>query len=61
MKKLITRRSLLAGGASLLAVPAIAQEAAETQEFTRRNMSGFKKFKWEDHFDSLGRGAIVAD
>ncbi|MEL6120533.1 MAG: L,D-transpeptidase family protein [Pseudomonadota bacterium] len=61
MRKFITRRGVLAGGVSLLAAPAIAQETGEQQEFTRRNMSGFKKFKWQDHFDSLGKGAIVAD
>ena len=61
MNKVITRRGVLAGAASLLATPAIAQEIEEQPEFTRRNMSGFKKFRWQDHFETLGRGAIVAD
>ena len=65
MGKLITRRGVLAGGASILAAPAIAQgiapEDTEQQEFVRRNLSGFKKLKWQDHFDTLGKGAIVAD
>ena len=64
MGRMITRRSVLAGGASLLAAPAIADDVSgegDYAEFVRRNLSGFKKLHWQDHFDMLGNGAIVAD
>ena len=28
---------------------------------SRRNASSFRKQQWQDHFDTLGKGAIVAD
>lgn len=65
MKKTFTRRRMLVGGLSLLATPSVAQSIAaepeDAPEFVRRNLSGFKKLKWQDHFDTLGKGAIVAD
>ena len=56
------RRRFLAGAAGgllALAAPSIlrAQEAAPT----RRNVSSFRTHKWQDHFDSLGKGIIIAD
>jgi len=33
----------------------------EADDFVRRNISSFKVEHWQDHFDSLGKGAIVAD
>ncbi|MDR5653174.1 L,D-transpeptidase [Ruixingdingia sedimenti] len=43
-----------AGG---LALPAHAR----AEGMTRRNISRFITQRWQDHFDSLGKGAIVAD
>ena len=56
MTKLYTRRTALALGAAALAMPALAR--AET---IRNNISSFERQDWQDHFDSLGTGAIVAD
>lgn len=55
------RRTALAGGAATLvtlAAPGIvrAQEAG-----ARRNASSFVTQNWQDHFDSLGKCAIVCD
>jgi L,D-transpeptidase ErfK/SrfK len=63
----ITRRSLIAAAAALpLAAPTVlrAQPPApevESDDFARHNISSFKSEHWQDHFDSLGKGAIVAD
>ncbi|SMH58343.1 L,D-transpeptidase [Maritimibacter sp. HL-12] len=63
----ITRRSLIAAAAALpLAAPTVlrAQPPApevEADDFARHNISSFKAEHWQDHFDSLGKGAIVAD
>jgi lipoprotein-anchoring transpeptidase ErfK/SrfK len=53
-----TRRGLLAAGTAALIVPATvrAQDAP-----IRRNSSAFAAQDWRDHFDSLGKGAIVCD
>ena len=59
MTQPLHRRSILIGGAaafSTLAAPAIAQVAPVT-----RNVASFRTHAWQDHFDALGRGAIVAD
>jgi lipoprotein-anchoring transpeptidase ErfK/SrfK len=53
------RRTLLAGGIAALtalASPAVAQLAPTT-----RNVASFRTHQWQDHFDDLGPGAIVAD
>jgi len=34
---------------------------AEETPFQRRNISIFRRQDWQDHFDSLGKAAIVAD
>ncbi len=60
MSRIITRRGVLAVGASLLVAPAIVQ-AAEGPVVTKRNLSSFKSIDWRDHFDSIEGGAIVAD
>jgi L,D-transpeptidase ErfK/SrfK len=63
----LTRRSLIVAAAALpLAAPTLlrAQPPApeiESDDFVRRNISSFKVEHWEDHFESLGKGAIVAD
>lgn len=51
-----TRRSLILGATAALATPTLVR----AQE-VRRNASSFVSQYWQDHFDSLGQGAIVAD
>ena len=56
----LTRRGTLALGAAAagsLLVPSVA--AAQTVQ--RRNISSFAMQDWRDHFETLGKGAIVAD
>ena len=50
-----TRRSLLIGVASTLAAPSVMAQGVT------RNVAGFRVHKWEDHFDSLGRGILLSD
>ncbi len=58
----LTRRTALLGGMTALATPAILRaEGIATAEGVRRNASSFSTRHWSDHFDSLGKGAIVAD
>ena len=62
-----TRRGLIAAATALpLFAPSIlrgqaAEPVVEADAFSRRNISSFKIEIWQDHFDSLGNGAIVAD
>lgn len=68
-----TRRGFLAGSASLLAAPALAQstdafqEGSTTEverdltESVRRNISSFRTLDWQPYFDNLRRGAILVD
>ncbi|MDD9707321.1 L,D-transpeptidase [Seohaeicola sp. SP36] len=60
-----SRRTLLAGGvASLLAGRAgAAQEPQERPDSAgvRNNLSSFRMVRWQDHFDSLENGVILAD
>jgi len=67
------RRAFLAGGAAMLAAPAIAQDlgsvnsAGTTQgerdltETVRRNISSFRTLDWQPYFSSLKKGAILVD
>ncbi|WP_413876919.1 L,D-transpeptidase [Albidovulum sp.] len=63
----VSRRWLIGAASAALFVPAVAraQMAAQPAEvetdFTRRNVSSFAAQDWRDHFDELGKGAIVAD
>ncbi|WP_037309230.1 L,D-transpeptidase [Ruegeria halocynthiae] len=68
----ITRRSALLGVASILATPVLVraqstdafpqdEEAISTQAPVRRNVSSFSKQNWQDHFDELGVGCLLAD
>lgn len=66
----LTRRSALIGVASTLATPALlrAQDAfpqdeapIETQIPVKRNISSFSQQRWQDHFDELGVGCLLAD
>jgi len=68
----ISRRSALLGVASVLASPTLlraqsqdafpqTEEAISTQLPVRRNVSSFSKQDWQDHFDELGVGCLLAD
>tara|TARA_R110002094_G_scaffold58461_1_gene69514 strand:+ start:3641 stop:4252 length:612 start_codon:yes stop_codon:yes gene_type:complete len=68
-----SRRAFLAGGAAILATPALAQStspvisaaATETErdltETVRRNISSFRTLDWQSYFDSTRNGAILVD
>ncbi len=71
-----TRRAFLAGGAALLATPALAQtESAsysapfensteverDPTETVRRNISSFRALDWQPYFDNTNKGAILVD
>jgi lipoprotein-anchoring transpeptidase ErfK/SrfK len=60
-----TRRTLLASGAAaLLAGRAGAAQEPQTRpavEGVRNNLSAFRTIRWQDHFDTLTNGAILAD
>ncbi|MCK0120138.1 L,D-transpeptidase [Loktanella sp. F6476L] len=53
----LNRRTLIAGAAVTLATPALSQSAPPTS----RNTAKFVAQNWQDHFDTLGVAAIVAD
>lgn len=66
----ITRRSALLGVAATLSTPTLlrAQSAfpqdeppIDTQVPVRRNISSFAQQRWEDHFEKLGVGCLLAD
>lgn len=71
--KLSSRRAFLAGGAAMVASPALAQATtavnseATTQterdltESVRRNISSFRTLDWQPYFDSTKNGAILVD
>lgn len=70
--KLITRRAALMGlGASLASPPLLraqssdafpqSEEAISDQPAVQRNISSFRQQKWQDHFDALGVGCLLAD
>ena len=70
--KLNTRRGFLAGGAAMLAAPALAQTSdvnslatTETErdvtEVVRRNISSFRTLSWQPYFDNTKNGAILVD
>ena len=68
----MTRRSVLLGAVSVIATPVIAsaqssdafpqnEEAISAQLPVRRNVSSFSQQSWQDHFDELGIGCLLAD
>ncbi len=68
----MTRRSALLGVASLMTTPALVraqsvdafpetEDAISTQLPVRRNVSSFSQQNWQDHFDELGVGCLLAD
>lgn len=65
-KSILSRRNVVLGVGMSLAMPSVlraqtAQPAILATDPVRNNFSSFKTQRWEDHFDSLGKGAIVAD
>ena len=68
MRRVMSRRSLLATGAAslpLLAAPALAQTAASASrdrtESVPRNISSFRTMDWRPYFDNTRGGAILCD
>ncbi len=61
------RRLFLTGCLAAAAVPAVAQDGAETVEYrskigsVRRNASSFRALDWEPYFDNTNGGAILVD
>ena len=67
------RRAFLAGGAAMLATPALSQgleslnSSSTTQgerdltETVRRNISSFRTLDWQPYFSNLKNGAILVD
>ena len=67
-----SRRAFLAGGAAVLATPALAQttgvnsnattqEERDITESVKRNISSFRALDWQPYFDTLNSGAILVD
>ena len=56
----LNRRTAIVTGLAALVTPSLIN-AQEAPKSTRRNASAFKTQHWSDHFDSLGKGCIVAD
>ena len=52
-----TKRTFILGAAATLAAPTLLR----AQEAPDRNASSFVTQSWQDHFQSLGNGAILAD
>lgn len=64
MPNLTRRRMVALSDAKFTAVaclPALAQEHSGASVGVRRNLSGFRAIRWQDHFDTLQTGAIVRD
>lgn len=72
----LTRRSALLGAAATFATPALLRAQTpetvdqafpqneppiQTQKPVTRNASAFRTQQWQDHFDSIGVGCILAD
>lgn len=69
-KNKMNRRGFIAGTASILATPAIAQTVDGTDtveverdltEVVRRNISSFRSLDWQPYFTNLKGGAILVD
>ncbi|MCA8884590.1 MAG: L,D-transpeptidase [Rhodobacteraceae bacterium] len=57
------RRVLLAMAGSVAVLPAHAQTTASplAAPAVQRNIAGFRSHRWQDHFDTLDRSAVLAD
>ncbi len=59
-RSLLSRRHFAGGlGTAMLCAPSLLR--AETLAPVRRNASSFRTHNWQDHFDTLGKGIIIAD
>jgi hypothetical protein len=58
---LLTRRHALATGLAALATPGILRAEPAPALTNRRNTSAFVSRDWRDHFDTLAKGALLAD
>ncbi len=56
-----TRRAFLTASALTLATPSLLLGAVREQGTVPRNVSSWTMQSWQDHFDRLGQGAILAD
>lgn len=56
-----TRRSMIASGAAALFTPTLLRAETSDLPGVRRNATSFSAQHWQDHFDTLGKAAIVAD
>ncbi len=60
--KPVTRRAALLTGMAALAAPVgLGAQTALSSPIVARNASSFRSRNWQDHFKSLGSGAILAD
>jgi lipoprotein-anchoring transpeptidase ErfK/SrfK len=60
-RQISTRRAVLNGavtGLGLLAIPGVLRAEVGA---VRRNISSFRTHAWQDHFDKIGPGIIIAD
>lgn len=68
----LSRRALLTGAAATLATPSLLraqstdafptdEAAIRDQIAVQRNVSSFQQQHWQDHFETLGVGALLAD
>ncbi|MFS4579895.1 L,D-transpeptidase [Phaeobacter sp. C3_T13_0] len=68
----MTRRAALSGLGATLATPAllraqssdafpVVEPKIETEVPVKRNISSFQQQAWQDHFDELGVGCLLAD
>ena len=72
VRNVITRRHALFGAAATLATPTLLraqstdaflqnEEAIRDTHSVQRNISSFSQQHWQDHFDELGAGCLLAD
>lgn len=66
----LNRRGFIAGGAAVLAAPAVAQNVngsdtveieRDINEVVRRNISSFRSLSWQPYFGDTKNGAILVD